>query len=160
MQTKKTLAMTAAYTMLADQTNRYYERTKLLAGKQKAEDIRAQVSQDLVNDIPEEKFENAPNLGGDDWFVDALSGQVFRYDIRKFEHAVNVFNQDLLTEMWKAVNDLYDIIGLDHTIMGEILGYDISKGLLEYKKPYTCERNGKACFVLMPQNYPEERKRL
>lgn len=159
-QTKRTIAMTAAYTMMAEQANRTYERAKELAGKQKAEDIRAKVAQDMVDDISEEKFTQAKDLGGDDYFCDALSGQVFKHDIRKIEKAVNDFNKDLMTEMWKAINDLYDLIGIDSTIMGEILGYDIDKGFFEFKKPYVAEKNGKAVFVLVPQNYPVPRERL
>lgn len=159
-QTKRTIAMTAAYTMMAEQANRTYERAKELAGKQKAEDIRAKVAQDMVDDIPEEKFTQAKDLGGDDYFCDALSGQVFKHDIRKIEKAVNDFNKDLMTEMWKAINDLYDLIGIDSTIMGEILGYDIDNGFFEFKKPYVAEKNGKAVFVLVPQNYPVPRERL
>ena len=159
-QTKRTIAMTAAYTMMAEQANRTYERAKELVGKQKAEDIRAKVAQDMIDDIPEEKFTQAKDCGGDDYFCDALSGQVFKHDIRKIEKAVNDYNKDLMIEMWKSVNDLYELIGIDHTIMAEILGYDIDKGFFEFKKPYVAEKNGKAVFVLVPQNYPVPRERL
>ena len=157
----KLMAMTAAYEMAAQQANKYYEKSKQLAGKQKAEDVRAQVAQDMVNDIPDEKFDNAKGETGDDYFYDALSGQVFKYDLRKFEKNVNEYNHELMTEMWKSVNELYDKIPpLERTIMGDILGYDIEKGLLDFKKPYVAEKNGKAVFVLWPQNYPEVRSKL
>lgn len=158
---KQLMAITAAYQVVSDQANKYYEKTKLLAGKQKAEDIRAKVAQDMVDDIPEEKFTNAKGEVGDDYFCDALSGQVFKYDLRKFEKAVNDYNHELMTEMWKSVNELYEKIPpLERTVMGEILGYDIDKGLLEFRKPYVAEKNGKAVFVLMPVNYPECRTKL
>ena len=160
IQTKRTIAMTAAYTMLADQANKYHEHVKELAGKSKAEDSRSKASQNIVNNIDDAEFENAQSFkGGTDYFVDALSERIFKYDIRFFERDVNKFNKELMNEMWKPVNDLYYEIGLKPTIMGAIVGYDIDKGFLEFKKPYVEERNGHPVFVLWPENYPEERKK-
>ena len=65
-----------------------------------------------------------------------------------------------MQEMWKSVNELYDKIGLERTLMGEILGYDIDQGLVEYRNPYVAQKNGKAVFVLSPLNYPKPRARL
>lgn len=157
---KQLVTMTAAYTMVADQASKYYEKTKQIVGKTKAEDIKTSVAQDAIDDIPEEKFVAAKNLGGDDWFFDELSGQVFKYDLVEFKKKVNEYNLELMQEMWKSVNELYDKIGLERTMMGEILGYDIDQGLVEYRNPYVAQKNGKAVFVLAPCNYPKPRARL
>lgn len=157
--TKQIVTLTTAYTMVADQANKYYDKTKQLAGKTKADDIKAAVAQDTADSFTDAEYENAQSInGGTDYFIDALSGRIFKYDIRDFEKAVNEFNRKLLTEMWKPVNELYDDIGLDHTMLGETLGYDIDDGLLEYGKPSVAEHNGKAVFVLQPTRYPVVRQ--
>lgn len=161
LQTRRTAALAAAYAVAADQANRYYENMKTIAGKTKAEEGLAKTAQDIVNDIPDEKFDSAPSIdGGEDYFIDKMSGRVFKHDIVKIREAVNKFNKDLLEDMWCSVNELYDYIGLERTLMGEILGYNIDKGLFEFRAPVAEMYNGKPVAVLMPANYPETRYRF
>ena len=158
IQTRRTAALAAAYLAAADQANRYYDNMKQIAGKTKAEEGLTKTAQDVVNEIPQEEFDNAPSIdGGTDYFVDKLSGRVFKHDIVKIKEAVNEFNRDMLDEMWCSVNQLYDYIKLDRTLMGEILGYNIDKGLFEFRAPVAEMYNGKPVAVLMPANYPEPR---
>ena len=156
---KQIVALTTAYAAVSDQANKYYEKTKQLVGKTKADDIKTEVAQDIVDSKDNVEFEMAPSInGGEDYFVDALSGRIFKYDIRMWEKAVNEFNRELMTDMWKPVNELYDKVGLDHVVFGDILGYDIDDGLLDYGKPNVAEHNGKAVFVLYPNRNPVTRQ--
>lgn len=158
MQTRRTIAMTAAYTMVADRADRYYKNMKELAGRTKANDVLEKTDQELVNDIPDEKFDNAPSImGGTDWFVDELSGQVFRHDIVKIREGVVEFNNKLMSEMRCTVNEMYDCIGLDHTVMGDLLLYDIEYGVLTVSDSQVVKRNGHACTVLHWSHMPRGR---
>ena len=154
---KQLVAMTAAYEMASQQANKYYEKARQMAGKQKADDIKAAVAQDIVDDIPDEAFENAPKLGGGDWFYETITGQLFQYDYRKFKDDLNEYNYELMTEMWKPVNDLWGKIGLDQTISGKLLGYDVDKGLVKFYSSETIRKGGHAVTVLAPYSEPETR---
>lgn len=157
MQYKRLVAMTAAYTVVADQANRYYDKMKEIVGKTKADDGKVEVAQDIVDDIPNKSFERAESIdGGDTYFVDELSGRVFKSEMEKIKKAVNEFNYQLLNEMYCSVNDLYNCIGLERTIMGDVVGWNVDKGMLDMKYD-TVMRNDKPCIVIRPANYPEAR---
>ena len=158
MQTRRTIAMTAAYTMVAERADRYYNNMKEIAGRTKANDVLEKTDQDMVNDIPDTEFENAPSIwGGTDWFVDELSGQVFRHDIVKIREGVVEFNNKLMSEMQCDVNDLYDCIGLAHTEMGKLLLFDVDYGVLTVSDSQVVKRNGHACTVLHWSHMPRGR---
>lgn len=155
MQTRRTITMSAAYAIAADRAEKYYRNMREIAGRTKANDVLEKTDQEMVDDIPDEKFDNAPSIwGGCDWFVDELSGQVFRHDIVKIREGVNDFNRMMMNDMRCEVNELFDCIGLPHTEMGKILIYDIDYGLLSVSDSQTVKRNGHACTVLHWSHLP------
>lgn len=158
MQYKRLVAMTAAYTIVADQANKYYDKMKEVVGRTKADDGKVEVAKDTVDDIPDRAFETAQSIdGGETYFVDALSGRVFKSEMNNIKKAINEFNYQLMNEMFCTVNDLYNWIGLERTIMGDVVGWNVDKGMVDFKYD-TIMRNDKPCIYIRPANFPEARK--
>lgn len=155
---KRLAAMTAAYVTVADAATKYQNKVKELVGPTKEAKIHEEVAKDEVNEIPESQFEKAQSIdGGEDYFVDELSGRVFKSDLDKIKKAVNEFNYQLLNEMFCTVNDLYNWIGLERIDLGEVVGWNIDKGMVEFKYD-TVLRGDKPVVVIRPAAYPEARR--
>lgn len=155
---KRLVAMTAAYTAVAEAANQYQDKVKEMLSKSQVEKIDEAVAQEKVDDIPDAKFDEAESIdGGTDLFVDALSGRVFKARLENIKKGLNEFNYQLLNEMFCTVNDLYNWWGLERTVLGECVGWNIDKGMADFKYD-TVMKNGHPVCVIRPINYPEARR--
>ena len=84
---------------------------------------------------------------------DSLSGRYFKSDIEQIRRVVNELNRNLLSDMFLTVNELYYAIGLSGTKLGDMMGWDIDKGMLEIDFSAQLTEEGEPCLVL---NYSTE----
>lgn len=61
---------------------------------------------------------------GDYLCYDVMSGRYFRSDIEKIRKVQNDANQELLREMWITLNDVYYMLGMTGTKLGDYVGWD------------------------------------
>lgn len=155
---KRLIAMTAAYTMVAEAATQYQGKVKELIGKNKEELLNADLEKERVEKLSDKDFEMAPCIdGGEDWFMDSLSGRVFKHDLRKIQKAINEFNYQLLNEMSCSVNELYNWIGIDKTDMGEVLWFNIDRGMPDFAYDSIIHQD-KPMVVIRPKSLPEARR--
>ena len=95
------------------------------------------------NDIPISNDEDKKPL-----FYDSTSGRYFRSTINDIDKAVNELNKQMMNDMCIRLNDFYNEIGLDRIKIGEDLGWNIDKGLIEVHYDSTIADNDEPCIVL------------
>lgn len=133
--------------------------TALMEYKDKVIETIGEKKEQVIKDkIIDEKLKNNPvsnsnviitNKGTSQCF-DPLSGRYFESDIELIKKAINKLNEMLLHDMfgYVSLNDFYDELGLDHIDLGDDLGWNIQKGLIDIDLRAKIADNGKPCIVL------------
>lgn len=118
--------LSSLYLVAVEGLREYQNQVVGLIGEKKNEKLLAEISKDKLDKTP---IEDSLVIfaGGDVLFFDAYSGRYFRSSIERIKSAVNEFNHDLFTEMFKPLNEFYYLIGLSPVEAGEGMGWGVEK---------------------------------
>ena len=105
-------------------------------------------SQKHLDEKPVSKNEVIITGTGKQLCYDGISGRYFESDIQTIRAAVNKINETMVYEMYAALNDFYNEIGLSNTDMGDELGWNIDDGLLEISYGAMVANDGRPCITL------------
>lgn len=151
---KRNAALLALYSISETAFREYQSKVKEMIGDGKEGKIRDSVARDKIIKNPSEIKGIVITGGGEALCYDAPSARYFRSDIEKIRRKENDFNQALRSEMRMTLNELYYELGLEPTKMGDNLGWDIDKGLLEFKFSSQLTENGSPCLVIDYEIHP------
>ncbi len=141
-------ALAGLYAITQESLDRYQRKLIEVIGAKKADGVRGAVAQELLDQNPVSKTEVIIVGGGQSLCYDTLSGRYFMSDMETIRSAVNTFNMTLMNDMVMCVNDWYDLIGLPHTDIGKISGWDVGYGLLEVRYTSKIADDGRPAMVL------------
>jgi hypothetical protein len=127
---RRNAALATAYKIVETGYKEYKEQVIETLGEKKEELIREAIIQKKIDENPVSKNQVIV-LGGDTLCYDVWSGRYFRTDIDKIKRAINELNRNMTYNEYVSLNDFYDLIGLETTKQGELLGWKLSKGLIE-----------------------------
>lgn len=140
-------AMATAYTVTSSTLRSFKKNLEEVVEPEKVKIIKSKVAKDnleeAANDIPSNNNEEKKPL-----FFDSVSGRYFRSTINEIDKAVNELNKQMMNEMYIRLNDFYNEIGLERIKIGEDLGWNIDKGLIEVRYDTTIADNDEPCIVL------------
>lgn len=149
---KRNAAIAGLYSIAQTTLNEYREKVIEVIGENKERKIRDEIDGDKVLNGPTNIIFTGT---GDVLCYDSLTGRYFTSDIEKIRRIVNELNKELLTAMFIPLNDLYYELGLEGTELGNQLGFDIDKGLLEIKFSSQLTKEERPCLVLNYTVYPK-----
>ena len=137
-QKKKTIAISAAYSIAAKELLDWKETAKELKilnknNEQKIRDVMAKKKVDRVKKKQETDKTSSKVIftgKGEEYFIDDWSGQVFKSSVTEVQKAVNEWNQQMLTYDQVTLNDLYYILGIPQVPAGD-LGFESGHGCVE-----------------------------
>ncbi len=144
---KRTAAIASVYSVATEALKEYQDKVIETIGEKKEEKLRNAIDQDHLTKNPVESNEIIL-LKGDTLFYDKLSGRYFKSDMETVRQQVNNFNQELLQEMYKPLNEFYELIGLDNTDMGRNMGWNVDDGQLSIRYSAMIATNSEPCIVL------------
>lgn len=124
------------------------EKTKELVGKKKADDVNDAIAKDAIKAIPASSSEIIITNNGDTLCFDRISGRYFKSDIETLKKIENKLNRKMMDTTFISVNELYLEVGLSPVILGDELGWDIGRGLIEMRFSAQLTDNGEPCIVL------------
>lgn len=127
---KRNAALATAYKLSETALLEYRDKVVESIGEKKEHAIRDKVTEDKLNRNPITSNEVIITGKGETLCYDAFSGRYFKSDIDKIKRAENEFNRRLLNEIYLSLNDFYDELGLEHTDMGNKLGWSSDSGRL------------------------------
>lgn len=145
---KRNAALATAYKLSETALNEYREKVVEEIGEDKEKVIRDKVSQKHLDEKPVSKSEVIVTGTGKQLCYDGISGRYFESDIQTIRAAVNKINETMVYEMYAALNDFYNEIGLSNTDMGDELGWNIDDGLLEISYGAMVANDGRPCITL------------
>lgn len=139
------------YTASESTLREYRRRVVDTIGKNKEENIRAEMAQDYIE-------KNPPNSKGNDVIVtpggiflceDAYTGRYFTSSVDTINRAVNEINRRITTgmEMYASLNDFYSELGLADKDVGDVLGWNIDN-LCEVRFTSILSSKNEPCIVM------------
>ena len=129
---RRNTALAAAYHLSETALVEYKEKVIETIGKNKEKTIRHNIDKDRVDRNPPNDKEVIITGDGDTLCYDYHSGRYFKTSIDKLKKIENELNARLLREDYISLNDFYDELGLSFTKMGDDLGWNVEKGLMEF----------------------------
>lgn len=145
---KRNAALATAYKLSESAINEYKDAVIDKIGEKKEQAIRDKVAEEKMKKNPVSSSEVFITEKGNTLCYDTISGRYFKSDIDRIKRAENAINKQLLDEMYVSLNDLYDELDLDHTKLGDELGWKIDDGLVELYFSSQLADDGTPCVVM------------
>ena len=155
IRAKRSAALVTAYTVSENALKTYREKVREAIGEKKESAIKDAVAKEEIAKAPVSAKEIIFTKQGDTLCYDAMSGRYFKSDIEKLRKAENELNKQLLNEMFVSLNELYYTIGLPEIKLGDILGWNIEKGMINFEFSSQLADDGTPCLVLGHLNTPQ-----
>lgn len=144
---RRTAAAVAAYSITEKAFSEYKEKVIEQIGVGKEQKIRDQIAQDGVRKNPPDSREVMITGRGNVLFQEAFTGRYLRTDMESMRKAVNDFNYILNNDVWQALGEFYDLIGLDPTSISSEIGWNVEKLLDLHFSAVVDQGAGEPCIV-------------
>lgn len=144
---RRTTAAVAAYSITEKAFSEYKEKVIEQIGVGKEQKIRDQVAEDGVRKNPPNSREVIITGRGNVLFQEAFTGRYLRTDMESMRKAVNDFNYILNNDVWQALGEFYEIIGLDQTSISSEIGWNVDKLLDLHFSAVVDQGAGEPCIV-------------
>lgn len=146
---KRNAALATAYKLSEAAFVEYRDKVIETAGAKKEKVVREKLDQEKLDKKPITKTEVIVTEKGNTRILEPLSMRYFKSDRESVKRAENILNKRMLTDMfgYVSVNDWFDEIGLDHTEMGDAMGWNVYKSLDIDFSPGIAD-DGEPCLVI------------
>lgn len=151
---RRNAALATAYKFSEAALAEYKDKVIETIGEKKERTVRDKVSEKHVKENPVSKNEVFVTQKGDTLCYDHHSGRYFKSDIDKIKKAEIVLNKRMLTDMYVSLNEFYDELGLQHTDMGNDLGWNIDHGIIDISFSSQIADDDTPCIVIDHNNPP------
>ena len=152
---KRNAVLATAYQLSEAAATEYRNKVVETIGAKKEEAIRDAVNKDRIEQNPVSKNEIFVTEKGNTLCYDHLSGRYFKSDIDKIKKSINELNHQINKTFYVSLNDLYDELGLAHTELGDVLGWNSDMGLLELYFSSHLSSDGTPCLALDFNHLPK-----
>ena len=150
---KRNAALATAYKVTETALTEFREKVVEEIGEEKTHEIEDKATAAAV-EKREISNKDATNTGeGIELYVDAFGGQPFRSCRSAIDKAVLKFENDLLRYDYCSLNDLYDYLGIDHSDVGDQVGWKC--GTRVSARYSSCYKNGELCGIVRYDPRPE-----
>ena len=151
---RRNAALATAYKLSETALTEYREKVVETLGDKKERLIRDEVNKGRVESNPVSKNQVIITERGNTLCLDTISKRYFKSDMEKIKRAVNELNRRMILDMYVSLNEFYDELGLDHTSIGDDLGWNIDHGLIDIHFSSAIADDGTPCIVLDYQVAP------
>lgn len=145
---KRNAALATAYKISETALTEYREKVLDIGGEEQVKEVRDKISKKQIEETPVSTNEVIITKG-ETLCLDPLSKRYFKSDIERIKKAENELNKQMIHDMfgYVSVNEFYDEIGLDHTDIGDDLGWNVNN-LIDIDFSAQIADNGEPCVVL------------
>lgn len=147
-------ALASVYSLSETALKEYQSKVVETIGANKERQIKDEIAKDKILKNPPKDDEIIITGKGDTLCFEWLSGRYFKSDIEKIRKAENELAHDMLTSDFISVNDVYDVLGLEHTGLGDEMGWPSSDGLFHFECSSQLTENSTPCLVVGYFNPP------
>ena len=153
---KRNAAIAAAYKISETALFEYRDKVVETIGEKKEQAVRDKVKQKQISSLVTDTREVVYTGHGNSLCLDPLSKRTFKSDIEHIRRAENALNKQMLHDIYGSVslNEFYDEIGLEHTDVGDILGWN-TEHLINLDIGSGITKDGEPCLVISHYNEPK-----
>lgn len=151
VQSRRSAALATACSLSETALIEYKNKVKETIGEKKETAIRDAIAKDRIESDPVSVKEIVFTDSGNTLCYEVLSGRYFRSDIEKLRRVENELNKRMLSEMYISLNELYyeiDSKDLPGIKIGDLLGWNLEKGMIHFEFSSQLTDNGVPCLVL------------
>lgn len=145
---KRNTALFTAYKLCETNLAEYKDKVIETIGEKKEQTIKEKVAKEKIDKNPVTKNEVIVTSKGDTLCYDSASGRYFKSDIETIKRAVNNINRRMVYDVYISLNEFYDELDLEHTVLGDDLGWNLDGGLLEIDFSAQIADDNTPCIVL------------
>lgn len=146
---KRNAALATAYNLTANALTEFKRATVETIGEKKTQDIRNKVAEEQVNKEPVNQSTIIVSGNGNTRCFDSITKQRFISDIETIRKAVNDLNRRMVNgQDYISLNEFYDEIGVDQVSIGDDLGWNVTRGLIELDFSAQLDTDGTPCIYI------------
>lgn len=146
---KRNAALATAYNLAATSLSEFKEATREVVGEKKEQIIRNKVAEERVNKEPANPSTIIMTNNGETRCFDTITKRRFKSDIETIKKIVNELNRRMVNgEDYISLNDFYYELGLDGVSIGDDLGWNVVRGLIELDFSAQLDTDGTPCIVI------------
>lgn len=145
---RRNAAIATAYQISQTALTEYKEKVVETIGEKREQTVKDKVAKKNIDENPVSKNSVIITDKGNTLCYDITIGRYFKSDIEKIKKAVNEVNRRLVYDQYISLNDFYSELGLEHTELGDELGWNLDDGLLELDFSSQLADDGTPCVVI------------
>lgn len=147
---RRNAALATAYKLSETALTEYKQKVVETIGEKKEEAVREALDKEHIEKNPVSKNEVIVTGKGNTLCYDHHSGRYFESDIDRIKRAENSLNKEMLHDIggYISLNDFYDEIGLERVPVGDDLGWNTTKGLIDIHFGSQIADDGRPCIVI------------
>lgn len=146
---RRNAALATAYKLSETAISEYREKVIETIGEKKEKHVREKIDKDHLDKNPVTQTNVIVTGKGTTRCYDHQAGRYFDSDLEAIRKAVNNLNKELLNGMgYVSLNDFYDELNLEHSGLGDELGWNIIDGLIEVDFSSHIDAEGVPCIVI------------
>ena len=145
---RRNAAIATAYQISQTALTEYKEKVVETIGEKREQTVKDKVAKKNIDENPVSKNSVIITDKGNTLCYDITIGRYFKSDIEKIKKAVNEVNRRLVYDQYISLNDFYSELGLEHTELGDELGWNLDDGLLELDFSSQLTDDGTPCVVI------------
>lgn len=146
---RRNAALTAAYNLSTTALAEYKDKVVETIGEKKEKAIRDKVAEDKLNETPAKPSTIIFTGNGNTRCFDMVTKRRFTSDIETLKRIVNELNRRMINgEDYISLNEFYYEVGLDPSLIGDELGWNVSSGLIELDFSSQLDTDGVPCLVI------------
>lgn len=143
---RRTAAAVTAYSLTERAFSEYKEKVVEQIGKGKEQKVRDEIVQERVTNSPPGSREIVVLGGGNVLCCELFTHRYFRSDMEALRKAQNDINASVVNDVYVALDEFYDIIGLSHTSHSDKIGWDSDK-LMELQFSTVLSEDQEPCLA-------------
>lgn len=133
VNTKRNAALATAYSLSETALKEYREKVVETIGEKKEEKVRDAVAKDMIEKHPVKDSQVIITDKGQTLCYEPISDRYFKSDIESIRRIANDLNRQMFSDMYVSLNDFYYEIGLKGTEIGQQLGWNVNRGLIDLR---------------------------
>lgn len=146
---RRNTALATAYNLSTAALSEYKEKVIETIGEKKEQTIRDKVAEERIKKEPVNKSAIIVSGSGNTRCFDTITKRRFTSDIEQIKRIVNELNRRMVNgEDYISLNEFYYELGLDGCDVGDDLGWNVSRGLIELDFSAHLDTDGVPCIVL------------
>lgn len=146
---KRNAALATAYNLTATAFSEFKNATIETVGEKKEQIIRNKVAEEQVNKEPVNQSAIIVSGTGTTRCFDTITKRRFISDIETIRRIVNELNRRMVNgEDYISLNEFYTELGLDEVSVGDDLGWNVARGLIDVNFSAQLDTDGVPCIVI------------